>query len=185
MLFCKQQSSGWTPLTQQNRWIVCCKYHIWIENTVQKINSCQLLCPTHLLNFLLVGYWAGICLWIQHNEAIIPDNTWTIVRIIALLQHCPKFINFVIPFLQELDWILGERMLKQTVSKILHFGFKLFLFHAWELRKFLCSTEQQVNIGHELRWQLSFWNCSIVQSHCLILQTSQEHGNYSKIWAPL
>jgi hypothetical protein len=65
-------------------------------------------------------------------------------------------------------------MLKQTVSKILHCGFKLFLFHAWELRELLCSTEQ-VNIGQEVRWQLSFWNHSNVQSHCLILQTSQEH----------
>ena len=65
-------------------------------------------------------------------------------------------------------------MLKQTVSKIIHCGFKLFLFHARELREFLCSTEQ-VSIGHEVRWQLSFWNHSIVQSHCLILQISQEH----------
>ncbi len=46
-------------------------------------------------------YWAGICLWIQHNQSIIPNNTWTIIQIIGLLQHCPKFINFVIPFWQE------------------------------------------------------------------------------------
>ena len=66
-------------------------------------------------------------------------------------------------------------MLKHTVSKILHCRFKLFLFHARKLREFLCSTEQ-VNIGNEVRWQFRFWNRSIVRSHCLILQTSQEHG---------
>jgi hypothetical protein len=56
-----------------------------------------------------------------------------------------------------------------------HCRFKVFLFHDRELREFLCSTEQ-VNISHEFQWQFRFWNCSIVQRHSLILQTSQEHG---------
>jgi hypothetical protein len=29
VLFCKQQSSEWTPWTQQNRWIVCRQYLNW------------------------------------------------------------------------------------------------------------------------------------------------------------
>ncbi len=144
-------------------------------------NSCN------LLSFLLVGYCARICLWIQHNQAIIPDSTWTIIQIIALPQHCPKFINFVIPFWQELEWILGERLFKQTVSKILHCGFKLFLFHVWELRKFLCSTEQ-VNIQTSIMNSDDSSDAESVSLFKVIVWFCKLHKNtkyYRESWAPL
>ena len=129
VFFCKRQSSGWTTITQQNQWIVCCQY----------------------LN------------WKHCSENQLPS---------------PKFINFVIQFWQELEGILGERMFKQTVSKILHCGFKLFLFHVWELHKFLCSMEQ-VNIQTSVMNSDDSLDAEIVSLFKVIvwfLQTSQEHG---------